>query len=182
MKTLVHRTPLSAAPPFDLAELKLHLRVDDSEEDAAIALIGQAAAAELEHFAQLALLAQTIRVTIFEPERSSWLSLPVGPVLDGATASVTLDGEPFEGFELTGGTRPVLAWKASYFDLTPGRIAVAYEAGFGLSPEDIPRDLALAVMDQAGVLFDNRGAGDPKSFTSSPHMARIGARYRGVSA
>ncbi|WP_300019415.1 hypothetical protein [uncultured Roseobacter sp.] len=78
MKMLVHRIEENAALPFDLDQLKLHLRVSEDAEDAAIQNIGLRAAAELEQFAQIALITQTIRGTIFDPPREYGLRLPSG--------------------------------------------------------------------------------------------------------
>jgi len=182
MKMLVHREAVSTAQPFDFTQLKLFLRVDHGEEDILISSLGLTAAAEIEHFAQIALLTQTIRVVIFDPPQQYGFTLPVGPARLDATATVTVDGEPFTGFQFEGGKRPYLRWLAPFYDLSPSRIVIEYQAGFGGSYTAIPADLAQAIRDQAAILYDARGAVDPKTLTSSPHMARIGARYRGVTA
>lgn len=182
MKMLVQRTAGDAALPFILDDLKQHLRVFDDAEDTAVQNIGLTAAAEIEQFAQIALLIQTIRVTIFDPCRESGLRLPIGPVADDDTPTVTIDGAAFTGFEFVGGNRPYVRWLASYHDLTPSRMTIEYQAGFGDAAEDVPSDLAQALMDQAALHYDGRSPMDAKSLTTSPHMARIGARYRGVQA
>lgn len=180
MKLLVHRLAVSVAPPFDLTQLKLHLRVSDDAENAAINSIGLTAAAELEQFAQIALLIQTIRVTIFDPVLDAGLSLPIGPFADEYLPTVTIDGEAFTDFDVAGGTRPYIRWRDQYHNLTPSRMTIEYLAGFGAAASDIPADLAQALMDQAALHYDGRSPMDAKSLTTSPHMARIGARYRGV--
>ncbi|SEL66518.1 phage conserved hypothetical protein, phiE125 gp8 family [Roseivivax marinus] len=180
MKMLVHRTAGGAALPFVLNDLKTHLRVLDDAEDDAIRNMGETAAAEIEQFAQIALLTQTIRVTVFDPERSSWLNLPIGPVSFDAVPTVTVDGELFTAFELVGGNRPCIRWLAGYHDLSPGRLTIEYQAGFGNAAADVPSDLAQALMDQAALHYDGRSPMDAKSLTTSPHMARVSARYRGV--
>lgn len=180
MKMLVHRTPGGAALPFDLDELKLHLRAPDDSEDTAITSMGKTAAAEIEQFAQIALLTQTIRVTIFSPGQDYGLRLPIGPVADDDTPTVTIDGEAFTAFDFASGDRPYIRWLADYFDLTPSRMIIEYQAGFGAEATDVPPDLAQALMDQAALHYDGRSPMDAKSLTTSPHMARIGARYRGV--
>jgi uncharacterized phiE125 gp8 family phage protein len=182
MKMLVHRTAVGTALPFILADLKLFIRVDHDVEDAAITNMGNTAAAEIEQFAQIALLTQTIRVTIFDPRPENGLTLPVGPVDDGDVPTVTIDGEAFTDFALVGGHRPYIRWLASYHDLTPSRITIEYQAGFGAAASDIPPDLAQAIMDQAALHYDGRSPMDARSLTTSPHMARVGARYRGVKA
>jgi uncharacterized phiE125 gp8 family phage protein len=180
MKMLVHRTAGGAALPFILDDLKLHLRVPDDAEDTAVQNIGLTAAAEIEQFAQIALLTQTIRVTLFNPTQEYGLSLPIGPVADEDVPTVTIDGEAFTAFDFVGGNRPYIRWLASYYDLTPSRINIEYQAGFGADASDVPSDLAQALMDQAALHYDGRSPMEAKSLTTSPHMARVGARYRGV--
>ncbi|MCE8006005.1 hypothetical protein [Aestuariivita sp.] len=180
MKMLVHRIAGGSALPFILDDLKWHIRVDADAEDNAIQNIGLTAAAEIEQFAQIALLTQTIRVTIFNPAQEHGLSLPIGPVADEDVPSVTIDGEAFTAFDFVGGTRPYIRWLASYHDLTPSRVIIEYQAGFGPAAADVPADLAQALMDQAALHYDGRSPMDAKSLTTSPHMARVSARYRGV--
>ena len=182
MKMLVHRIAGGAALPFDLSDLKLHMRVDESagEEDISITTMGQTAAAEIEQFAQIALLTQTIRVTIFDPGQESGLRLPIGPVDEMDVPTITIDGVAFTAFAFVGGNHPYIRWLSDYFDLTPSRMIIEFQAGFGATAADIPFDLSQAIMDQAALYYDGRSPMDAKSLTTSPHMARIGARYRGV--
>ena len=182
MKMLVQRTAGGATLPFGLDDLKLHLRVPDDAEDTAIQNIGETAAAEIEQFAQIALLTQAVKVTIFNPASDEGLSLPIGPVADAATPTVTIDGEAFTAFDFAGGIRPFIRWQDAFFDLTPELMVIEYDAGFGTTAADIPADLAQALMDQAALHYDGRSPMDAKSLTTSPHMARVGARYRGVQA
>ena len=183
MKMLVHRTQVGTSPAFDLTSLKGYLRVDHDEEDAQIHAMGEAAARELEDFAQIALITQTIRVTIFNPTPGdTGLRLPIGPTPDDTPITVTIDGEPFTGFDFSGGNKPYIRWLATWYDLCPSRLNIEYNAGFGDSAADIPPDLAQALLDQATMFFSSRGPVDVKGHTTSPHMARIGARYRGVRA
>jgi len=182
MRMLVNREYTGDQLPFSLFELKTHLRVDHDDEDLAIQNIGLAAAADVESFAQIALLSQLIRVNIFEPAIGCHgIKLPIGPVLDAASVAITVDGEAFTGFEVATGGRPFVTWKASYADLVPSRLGIEYTAGFGAAASNIPADLRLAIMDQAAAIYDGRSPSDAKTLATSPHMARIGARYRGVS-
>ena len=182
MKMLLDRITGSAVLPFVLDDLKMHLRVPDDAEDAAIQNIGETAAAEIEHFAQIALLTQSIKLTIFNPSPESGLSLPVGPVADADIPTVTIDGQAFTAFDFVGGNRPYIRWLDSFHNLTPSRIDLEYQAGFGATASDVPSDLAQALMDQAALHYDGRSPMDAKSLTTSPHLARIAARYRGVQA
>lgn len=121
-------------------------------------------------------------MTIFDPGQDIGLRLPIGPVADDDTPTVTIDGEAFTGFDFVGGIRPYIRWHSDYHGLTPSRMTIEYQAGFGAAASDIPDDLAQALMDQAALHYDGRSPMDAKSLTTSPHMQRIGARYRGVQA
>lgn len=179
----VHRIPGSGGLPFVLDELKSHSRVSDSADDAAIQNAGETAAAECEHLGQLALLTQTIRVMIFDPgPHESGVRLPIGPMADGETPTVTIDGAAFTAFDVVAGIRPYLRWQDDFHALTPRQITIEYQAGFGADASAIPPDLAQAIMDQAALHYDGRSPMDARSLTTSPHMARIAARYRGVQA
>lgn len=181
MKMIVNRVPISTGPAFVLEDVQEFARAEDGDFAGEIQRIATAAAREVEHFAQIALLRQTIRVMIFDPVLDSSLRLPIGPVALDHMPTITFDGEAFTDFQFDGGTRPYIRWSGPYFDRVPSRILIEYEAGFGDTASDIPADLAQAVADQAALMFDGRSPMDGRSMTSSPHMARIGARYRGVS-
>lgn len=180
MRMLVDRSRDGTDLPFDLGSVKLHLRVDGTEEDAAITNIGHAACAEIEHFAQIALLTQTITVTIVRPVLEGCLRLPIGPLIDVTSVAIRFDGTAFDAFSVVGGIRPLVHWEPHLAPPAPAEMVVIYEAGFGTDTADIPPDLAQALMDQAALHYDGRSPMDAKSLTTSPHMARIGARYRGV--
>lgn len=183
MKVIVHQTPMnSAAAPFELDDLIVHARAEGAGDEAAIANMGHTAAAEIEHYAQVALLMKTIRVTIFEPHCGAGFALPIGPVADNAPRVVKLDGEIFLDFYFLGGLRPYIRWFPEFHLLTPSRIEIEYQAGFGADASSIPQDLSQALMDQAALHYDGRSPMSTKSLTISPHMARVAARYRGVQA
>lgn len=181
MKMLVHQTPITTGLPVPIAMVRDHARIDFTDDDALLTQMIHTAAAEIEHFAQIALLPKTIRVIIFQPPANEYgFNLPIGPVADDATPTVTIDGEAFTGFDFVGGNRPYIRWLAAYHELIPDRISIEYTAGFGADDTAIPNDLAQAIADQALLHYDGRSPMDAKSLTTSPHMARIGARYRGV--
>jgi uncharacterized phiE125 gp8 family phage protein len=183
MKVIVNRTPLGDAEPVLLADLRGFVRLIDSagEFDAELVPMARAAAAEIEHFAQIALLMQSIRVEVINPDAGQHaFALPIGPVASDASVSVTIDGAAFDGFILVHGNRPALIWDSAYSALTPKRLTVEYPAGFGVTAADIPADLTQALLDQTALHFYGRSPMDARELSASPHMARIGARYRGV--
>jgi uncharacterized phiE125 gp8 family phage protein len=181
MKMLVQRIPTNANSPFNLNDLREYARITDTDEDFTLERMGRAAAAEVEHFAQVALLSQTIRVTILDLVHGAVLALPIGPVSDDAAATVTIDGQAFTGFDFVPGGRPYLIWPASLCGTASTRVVIEYPAGFGDDPRAVPDDLAQAVLDQVALIFDERGTREAKILARSSHLARVGARYRGVS-
>lgn len=183
MTMLVQRAAGSNELPFALEDLKAHLRVDFEDDDAAIIDIGKTAAAEIEQFAQIALLSQTVTVTLIGPDLADgFMRLPIGPVFDGGELQVTADGVGLETMLILSGLRPVLYWMDDLNNLAPHQVTISYRAGFGELASHVPSDLAQALKDQAALHYDGRSPMDAKSLTTSPHMARIGARYRGVQA
>lgn len=181
MKALVRRIHQETASPFDLGLLKGHLRVADDSEDAAITNIGLTAAAELEQFAQVALLMQKVRLTLIGCDLSDgFMPLPIGPVYDGSHLIVKADGQALPSMMLITGERPLLYWQDDLNSFSPHQLEIEYIAGFGSSAADIPADLIQALLDQAALHYDGRSPMDARSLTTSPHMARVGARYRGV--
>lgn len=181
MKMLVQRTPISANAPFALGELKQYARIDGPDDDLGLHRLGWAAAAEVEHHGQLALLHQTIRLDVFDLVHDAGLTLPIGPVADGATATVSIDGQAVTGCLLAAGTRPYLSWPASLRGTASARVVIEYQAGFGDAAGDVPADLMQAVLDQVALTFDERAPHEAKTLARSPHLARVGARYRGVT-
>ena len=168
--------PLNNA--IDLRDLQLHSRTDGMDEVLPeLQRFASAATREAEDLAQIALLLQAVRVTLDGWPRTHCLPLPIGPLMDSDSVTVTADGQPFEDFTTTTGARPELRVTGPR---PCGRIVIEYVAGYGETSDTIPEDLRLAVMDQAACYFDARGAGDPKMQAQSPHFARIIGRRRGV--
>lgn len=181
MKMLVQRTPISTALPFVLDDLKAYSRVDFSHEDSGLTQMGMAAADEVEHFAQVALLNQSIRVVMFDMVIHAGIALPIGPVIDGSPASVTIDGESLTGFEIIAGTRPYLVWPGIIRGQACDRVQIEYQAGFGATEDAIPDDLRQAILDHVALVYSTRAPEEAKTLARSSHLARVGARYRGVS-
>lgn len=181
MTMIIQRTPVAAGLPFTLADHKAYLRLDHDDENASIESMGDAAASEVERFAEIALLTQTITVNHIGYLVEAPLRLPIGPGAPDPAVTVAVDGAPFSGFDLIAGFRPVLSWHSDLIGQTFDLLTIEYTAGFGGTAGDIPSDLKQAIADQMALMFDGRSPMDRlRDLTSSPHMARIAARYRGV--
>jgi uncharacterized phiE125 gp8 family phage protein len=178
---IIQRTSVSTAPPVNVAEVAEHARIEESYFAAEAHRLSLAAAREFEDFAQIALLEQTISVTIEGPIRCAMLALPIAPLVDPLSVEVTVDGVDFEGFAVITGLRPALR----FTDEKPtGLVVVTYLAGFGATASSLPEDIRHAIADQVVALFEMRGELPPGGHVHtgmSPHMARIAARYRRVA-
>ncbi len=175
---IVQRTPIAEGCPFDLETVAVHCRADMVDLLSEVGAIASAAALEFESYTQTALLLQTVQVTIEGRVQRSMMALPVAPLADPVSVSITVDGLPFDDFAVIAGLRPALHFSACK---PCGLVVIEYQAGFGETHADVPEVILLAIADQASASFDVRGAGDGKSNGMSPHMARIAARYRRVA-
>jgi len=176
------RTPINSNLPVTLTEAKARARVDGSEEDAGITDMIREAAADIEAATGLALLSTSVTHTTAD-RPGQVIPLPVGPVASGAVATVhliELDGTltpVASGFWLEGGRYPRL-----HFTTTPGgRLRITYTAGYGASAASVPRDLALAICEQAVRLYEQRGGVMDKGPALSAQTARVIARYRRIA-
>jgi uncharacterized phiE125 gp8 family phage protein len=175
---IIQRTPVSSATPFNLPEVAEHGRLTYPGDQAEVHRLSLAAAREFEDFAQIALLDQTVSVTLEEPIRSAMLALPIAPLVDPLSVDITVDGLAFDAFAVITGLRPAIRFTG---DKPCGLVVISYLAGFGATAAAIPDDVKHAVADQAIAYYEIRGPGDGKSNGMSPHMARIAARYRRVA-
>ncbi|RJL18656.1 head-tail connector protein [Paracoccus siganidrum] len=174
---IIERLNRPATAAVDLPAAKLRGRIDFGDDDADLEVMGGAVTREAEDYAQIALLTQTIRVCMSAWPRASIFHLPITPLLDWSSVSVTAGGEAFEDFAVMTGRRPALRLTGPR---PAGEIIIDYLAGFGDQPEDIPDDLRHALLDQVAAYYDARGSTDRNAL--SPHFVRIVGRYRGVRA
>ncbi|MFN6976547.1 MAG: hypothetical protein ACK4OP_00345 [Gemmobacter sp.] len=177
---IVERITAPTSPPFDLAAVKAHLRVDFADDDGGIATLAAAAAAEIEARAGLVLIDQTVRVSwgMWPAQWCEAVPLPLAPLRDPSTVGMTASGEEFAGFTVSTGLRPAITVTGV---APPGPVVLTYTAGFGATEAALPPDLRAAIMDHCAAWFDARGAAGWREGTRlSPHAARIIGRYRRV--
>lgn len=177
----IERLNRSTADVVTLEDLHIHCRSVASDDEMTIEVVrmGRAAAREAEEHGSLALLNQTIRVTLDGWPRSWTFYLPIAPLLDWSTVEITADGELFDDFTVMTGLRPAIRLIGPR---PSGVVVIEYQAGFGDDGASLPDDLREAILDQAANYFDQRGTGDQKSVWLSPHFTRIVGRYRAVRA
>jgi uncharacterized phiE125 gp8 family phage protein len=179
-----------AAEPVTLADMKLHLRVSHSSEDALISGLIKAAREELEQATGLALIAQGWRLYLdCWPGRQTVL-IHKAPVI-ALTAVTVYDaaGAPsspsLSGFVLDRFSRPArIAIPDSVAD--PGKklngIEIDFTAGFGVTGVDVPDGLKRAIMLLAAHWYEFRGAEtfERESAAWPPSFERFVSRYRRV--
>jgi uncharacterized phiE125 gp8 family phage protein len=153
--------------PVDLADAKLHLRVDNIDEDILIEGLISAARVSIEAYAGLAMINQTWDMVL-----DGWpgpvVNLDMGPIT--STVSVTVDETVLdpESYNLAPGlhARLVRTAGASWPEPTSpaAGIVIRLNAGFGASGSAVPRDLRHAILMTVAHWFETRepvsGGGD----------------------
>lgn len=145
-----------AVEPVALAEAKAHLRVDDSAEDTLIASLIVTSRLHVEAAAGLALITQSWSWYLDAWPPGPALMLPLRPIqsiaavrlYDEAGAATIIDPATYL---LDGaGAPPRLVRHGALPWPTPGRIAngieVAFTAGFGPAPADVPAPVRQAIL------------------------------------
>jgi uncharacterized phiE125 gp8 family phage protein len=144
-----------SAEPISLAEAKAHARVDGDLEDTLIASLILAARLHIERSLNAALITQSWSLYLDQWPDRAYVELPLAPLLNvdavrlyGPTgSSMTLDPALFEVDPFS--RRPRLSRRDGQSWPLPGRgingIEIAFTAGHGASPDDVPMPLRLAI-------------------------------------
>jgi uncharacterized phiE125 gp8 family phage protein len=185
----IQRLSRDDTPPVLLDTVKLFIRVTGNDEDDIISQMTIAAARELEESAEIALLFQTVRITLDAWPVDNRLRLPIGPILAAEPEfTVTSDGATIAAEILTG-LRPVLILPEPATEAQRlSRLVIEYQAGFGSSMQALPPDIPHAICDQVATLYDFRGANAHEGKAPAARGAagqcyalqRVIGRYRGV--
>lgn len=172
--------------PVPLEELKAHMRVSGSAEDAGVAAYAHAARRAVEARGGLALLAQQWRLTL-DRSPPALLTLPRAPVLsidaveaidrDGAAATVDPALYAVEtGFVAR--LKALAPWP--YPRKLIGGVRIDFTAGWA-SPGDVPEELKLAVKMLAAHYYENReNAASERLFAAPQAVDALIAPYRQV--
>jgi uncharacterized phiE125 gp8 family phage protein len=168
------------AEPVDLADAKLHLRVDHADEDDLINGLIAAARLHIEANASLAMVHQTWKwiSTLSRRDKSSArLSFPLGPL--ASIVEVTIDGRPLSPseFSFSNGLNATLA--LNNVSVVSGEdIEITFVAGFGPIGGNVPRDLRHAVTLLVTQWFEHREPGGIGDAGLPPAVAALLAPYR----
>jgi uncharacterized phiE125 gp8 family phage protein len=147
------------------ADLKDHLRVTHSLEDALIGAYGLAATGAIEKASQrlLQVRAATLRLTDL-PSGQEPIELPGGAV--ASITSVTADGAAITGCTVLGDS-PAILLPASDWPIVTGQgypVTITYQAGHAT----VPQALVQAVKLMVGHLYANRSAVGESSMAELP--------------
>lgn len=146
-----------ASEPVTLTEAKDHLRVDQSDSDAQITAMIQAARERTERYLERSLVTQTLVLNL--DAFPSVIELPRGPVqsvdlieyIDRDDNTQTMNASDYVVDKAGGRIVPADGWPKT--DDTVNAVTVEYTAGYG-APADVPEAIKHAILLQVERLFD----------------------------
>lgn len=161
-----------ATSVVSLEEAKIHLRVDTPDEDAYIQGLIDSAAAELdapEGWLGRSLLSRTLRLTL-DAYPPPVIRLPAPPIRQ-VTAVEYPDGQggtvavPADVYRVDTTAEPGLLyladgqrWPSAMPQAGPDVLRIEYEAGYGDTPDTVPRPIHQWVLLRVGELYRDREA------------------------
>lgn len=166
-----------AVEPVSLAEAKLHLRVDGTDEDALITALISAAREQAEHRTGRSLITTTwlhtedqfpdairLRMTRVLSVTEVRYTDPQGADQVLAPASYTLDNAS----EYANWLYPAAgySWPATWDQ--PNGVRVTYTAGFGPAAANVPESIKAWIKLTLGALYANREGGIEKAVSELP--------------
>jgi uncharacterized phiE125 gp8 family phage protein len=157
----IQRTAQPAIEPITLAEAKLHLRVDHSEEDALVSALIAAARTDAENRLQCTLITSGWTLTL--DGFGSLQTLPMAPILavasvayvDAAGTTQTLPGAAYRLDAPAALLQPVDAWPATQADRS-NAVTITYTAGYGPAAADVPAPIRQWLLLAIGDMYANR--------------------------
>lgn len=151
-----------AVEPLSLEEMRLHLRLDDTQEDDLVGSLIKATRLMLEAATRLKFVSQNWRLSIAQVPAGRAIRVPLAPVLsvdavrvfDAAGVEALVDPARYQ---LRRGSEPALVALKPGFPDAPGGIEVDLTAGFGPSAIDVPEPLRQAARMLVAYWFEHRG-------------------------
>ncbi len=177
----------AAHEPVQLADLKNHLRLSGSADDASVAALGVAARQSLEARAGIAFLTQSWSLSA-DLRRNPEILLPVHPVISVETVQLFLedgtqvDLPPSDYRVSTGAFGRVQLKTCPPVRVRPlNGIEIRFTAGYP-SPDAIPAELLHAIRLLTAHFFENReAASETRVFSIPQAIDSLIAPYRRLS-
>lgn len=169
--------------PLTTAEVKLHLRVDGSTEDALIDLYAKAARQAVEDACWVAMLTQTWDYLLDAWPAGNEIELPRPPLqsvtsityrdADGAIQTFAATNYRVDASGLLGRVvlKPSAQWPTAALD-TGSPIAVRFMAGY-TAAANVPQLMRSAVLLLTGELYQQREAAAAGALAETPAIARL---------
>lgn len=132
--------------PITLAEAKAFIRVDHDDEDALITTLIASARDQLEAYLNTAMIARPMQVSV---PAACEVRLPRWPVMSVET--VLSNGVEISEYHVDLRRRP-----ATLSVFATDHIEIAFTAGYGLGPEDVPAPLRQAMLLLVSCGFEHR--------------------------
>lgn len=172
-------------PAVTLAEAKLHLRVDHSDEDALIGAFIAAATRYAEAFMGRTLVDTTFDLVLDKfPTARQPIVLPRPPLIAVEGIYLAGDGSPAEtemlGYVVDSASQPArilapsIGWPTGTLEAS---IRIRYRAGYvsydalaspPVTAGEVPRDIAAALLLYIGSLYQQRENAAPNAMTTIP--------------
>ena len=153
---LLKRITDPASEPVTLAEAKLYMRVDNTDDDALITDLITAARTTCEHWLRKSLINQTWKIA-FDWAIPGNVYLPMGPV--ASITSVVLFNQ--DGTSVT--VDPTTYWLNAaqnaltmYARLAAFRIEITYNTGYGSAAANVPRPIKQGILSHIAYMYDSR--------------------------
>jgi uncharacterized phiE125 gp8 family phage protein len=161
--------------PVSVAEAKLRLRIEHSEDDADLEMMIGAAADLAGGKTRRSVAHTRWRMTLPNGFPKGPVSLPWGPIMDIVSIDYTNpDGNPQQlgDYMLIGDQIIVLddEWPPHQ-----GKVTVTYDAGFG---DQVPFAIQQYILLQVGHWYKNREAASEKALIEAPFTERLLDRFR----
>lgn len=144
--------------PVTLEEVKLHLRVDGTEEDSLISALITAARQKAEEYTKRVFITQSWELAL--DSVSGKVYLPRPPIQ--AINEVTLDGEivSAENYSLIG--QDVFYSRIPFRAINPASLVIRYTSGYGSNATDVPQAIRQAILMLVAHLYEAREGEAPQ--------------------
>lgn len=153
---LLERVTAPASEPVSLAEAKLYLRVDGTDDDTLISDLIVAARMNAEDFLRKSLITQTWKLA-YNDYVDYEVALPMHPVV--SITSVVIRERDGDSQTFAAGNYYLNAAKNKLiFDTTPTGflIEITYNTGYG-SASQVPQPIKYGILAHIAALYDERG-------------------------
>ena len=152
----LERVTAPASEPVTLAEAKLYLRVDGTNEDSLISDLIVAARMSAESWLRLSLITQSWKL-VYNDYLDSEIILPMSPIVNVSSVIVTNRDATIQTISLNNYYLNAAKNKLLFDNYVSGfSIEINYNTGYGTAPQ-IPQPIKYGILAHIAALYDERG-------------------------